>query len=234
MKVLSAINDYLIPRPLTDVKVKKNTTDVEEAISTNKSPKASISKSNNTPIYGIPSILDSVIRGIGRYYETLIDNYFNRVGFRFVTELLRYTSSRSLLNLFLKNKFDSNLLKVALKKSLEITIGTAIIDPNKEEKRTKRMGEGFLNMVSRLGARVGLVGLGLLDKKQFSFKPLIDEFLSRTLCRVLYLKSENPILGIGCRTVEQFAINEWVRNMPFYNIFLGNLISSNKSKDTEN
>lgn len=229
MKVLAAINDYLIPRPLTAVVAKKNPADTEEeAISTDESPKASISKSNNTPIYGLPSILDSLIRGTGRYYETFIDSYFNRIGFRFISEVIRYSSSRSLLNLFLKKKLDSELITVGLKKSLEITIGTAIIDPNREEERTKRMGRGFLNMVSRLGARVSLVGLGLLDKKQFSFKPLIDEFLGRTICRALYLKSENPILGVGCRTVEQFAINEWVRNMPFYNMFLENFISLDK------
>ena len=223
----NTIYNYFIPQPIKSAGKKFNRTG-KRTVNNNG---VSIRSGNNTPIYGLPSIWDSLLRGIGRYYETKIDDYFLRIGFRFLTENIRYVTSRGLLNLFQKQKIGLDLLTIGFKKSLEISLGTAIVDPNREPERLKRMGSGFFNMVARLGSRVGLVGLNILDKKQFSYKILADEFLSRTLCRALYIDSENPFWGIGCRTVEQFAINEWVRNLPIYKFVLSNMSFEQASKN---
>lgn len=180
----------------------------------------SMSNSNNTPIYGIPSLIDSAFRGVGRFIETHIHNYFVRIGFRYITEILRYTSSRTALSYIEQKPVDPELLKIALKKALEIAMGAAVIDPNRETNYEKRIGGGFLNMFARLGARTLMIATKLLKPHQFSLKTLVDEFVSRTLCRVLFINSKNPLVGIGCRTIEQFAINEWLRNLPMYNLVL--------------
>ncbi|MBI3590034.1 MAG: hypothetical protein HY094_01490 [Candidatus Melainabacteria bacterium] len=185
--------------------------------------KLEINLANNTPISGVPSLIDSSIRGIGRYFETLIDNYFIRIPFRFITETFRYGSSRSIQNILENKKADKELWITGVKKSLEITIGAAIIDPNRQSGYLARAGTGFLNMATRLGARAGMTALKILNKKQLNFKTLVDEFLSRTFCRIVYLASENPVIGIGCRTIEQFLINEWVRHLPFANKILPGL-----------
>lgn len=221
--------NYLIPRPLLVDELKSSAKELIDTPKEKEDEKLSIKSGNNTPIYGLPSILDSLIRGIGRFYETKIENYFNRIGFRFITENIRYSSSRIMLNLFQKQAIGLDILATGLKKSLEIAIGTAIVDPNREAEHLKRISSGFANMIARLGTRVGLVGLKILDKSQFSFKTLVDEFVSRTICRVLYIDSENPIIGIGCRTLEQFAINEWVRNLPLWN----QIITKFHSKETD-
>ncbi len=176
--------------------------------------KISINESNNSPISGLPSLLDAGIRGIGRFAETKINNYFIRIAFRFLSELGRFTASRSLQKHLNQDTVGLDLLKVGATKALEITLGSAIIDPNRETNYFKRAGKGLLNMISRLGARFAMMGIGLIKKGQLSLNTLIDEFSSRTLCRMLFIKSNNPILGILNRTVEQLAINEWLRALP--------------------
>ena len=195
--------------------------------------KLEINSANNTPISGLPSLIDSSIRGVGRYFETLIDSYFIRIPFRFITEILRYGSSRSIQNTIANKKSDKELWITGIKKSLEITIGAAIVDPNRQNSHLVRIGTGFLNMATRLGARAGMTALSILNKKQFSLKTLVDEFLSRTLFRAVYLASENPVIGIGCRTIEQFLINEWVRHLPFANKILPGF-SKNQIKNLTN
>lgn len=229
MEISKVLYNYFIPQPI-----------LEQGGSQNGKPPAqgnngvvSIKSGNNTPIRGLPSILDSFLRGVGRYWETKIENYFTRIGFRFLTENLRYSSSRILLNYFQKQKNSLDLLWIGLRKSLEITLGTAIVDPNREAERLRRMTSGFSNMVARLGSRAGLVGLNLLPENQFSYKTLPDEFLGRTICRALYIDSDNPLLGIGCRTVEQFAINEWVRTLPVYKHIISNISKSNAEKQIQ-
>lgn len=217
MKIAESIYSYLIPQPSQKEDHRKQS--------------ISISSGNNTPICGLPSIYDSLVRGIGRYYETFMDNYFLRVPFRFATEVFRYLTSRAFLNCFTKEKTDKQLLITGIKKSLEITLGTALVDPNRQTNHFERMKTGFLNMVARLGIRLGFVGLNILDKKHFSFKTLIDEFLSRTLCRMIYLDSNDLIIGIGCRTFEQFVINEWVRKLPFGNQILLKLLNNKFARD---
>lgn len=182
---------------------------------------------NNTPISGMPSILDSLIRGVGRYLEVLMESQLIRVPFRFFTEIIRYGSSRSLQDILSKKELDHKKLWITgIKKSLEITIGTAIVDPNRQTNRLVRMGTGFLNMVARTAARGGLTLAKILDKTQCGLRTLTDEFLSRTFCRIIYLDSENPIIGIGCRTLEQFGINEWIRHLPVNNKILAKLKGS--------
>lgn len=225
-----AFIDYLIPKPeegfLRESTSTTNTKTIEPE--SKKTENLSMSNANNTPIYGLPSIVDSFIRGIGRFAETKIEHSLYRIGFRFATEIGRYSSSRALLNFFQEKEITSELLTTAVKKSLEITLGTAIIDPNRRTDKYERMGTGFLNMVARLGSRVGLVGSGILKSNQFNFKTLADEFSSRTFCRLLFVDSDNPLMGIACRTVEQFAINEWVRNLPIYNLLLAKLSYNGK------
>ncbi|GEM_PF-5320270 len=222
MQISQTLYRYLIPAPVLKQEciIAGQETHLEKLLD---KENLSIRNGNNTPIYGLPSVLDSLIRGAGRYYETKIENYFTRIGFRFITENIRYASSRGLLNYFQKQEIGLDILSMGLKKSLEITLGTAIIDPNRESERLKRMGRGLFNMVARLGSRIGLVGLKILKSDQFSYKTLADEFLSRTLCRILYLDSDNWFVGIACRTVEQFGINEWVRHLPAYNYILSKL-----------
>lgn len=220
--------NYFIPQPET-INIEKESKPMSPiAPNEKKAEELSMSNANNTPIFGLPSILDSFIRGVGRYLETKIEHSLYRIGFRFLTEIGRYSSSRALLNYFLKKEISSEILSTAVKKSLEITLGTAIIDPNRRTDKYERMGTGFLNMFARLGSRVGLVGAGILKSNQFSYRTLADEFSSRTLCRLLFINSDNPIIGVLCRTVEQFAINEWVRTLPIYNLLLSKLSYNEK------
>ena len=191
----------------------------------------SISSGNNTPISGLSSILDSLLRGVGRYIETFINNYFVRLLFRFATENVRYGSSRSLQKMLAKENLDKEtwkeILTVGFKKSLEIAIGTGIIDPNRQKTRLVRMGTGFLNQVARTAVRAVMLWTKVLNKNQFSLKTLVDEFLARTICRFLYIDSDNPILGIGWRTVEQLGINKWMKHLPFNNMLLPMLYKAN-------
>jgi hypothetical protein len=224
---INPIYSYFIPQPIIRTLPSSGKNDLQ---------KISMENANNTPIMGLPSILDSFIRGAGRYYETNMENYANRIGFRFITENVRYLSSRSLLHLFQKQikEINLNMFLTGIRKSLEITMGTAIVDPNRQIDKFKRMGTGFLNMFARLGSRIGLIGIGVLKASQFDYKTLSDEFLSRTLCRLLFIDTENPIVGVGCRTVEQFAINEWVRSLPFYNLVISKLPINQRNSNSAN
>ena len=48
------------------------------------------------------------------------------------------------------------------------------------------------------------------------------------------MDSESLFIGVACRTIEQFAINEWVRNLPFYNLVLSKLSGENEKNNTVN
>lgn len=180
----------------------------------------SINQANNSPISGLPSALDSAVRGVGRFIETKISSQLNRILFRFASEVLRFCSSRTLESHLKKEPMKENLLQTSITKALEITIGSALIDPNRETNYLKRCGKGLLNMIARLGARFAMTSLNWIKKEQLNLKTILDEFASRTICRLLCLNSKNPMLGILTRSIEQFAINEWLRFLPISNQFL--------------
>ena len=216
MKIFNLLHSYLIPKPSS-----KSQSDGF----TSQEPKSN--SGNNTPISGVPSILDSLIRGLGRGYETTLDSSVYRLSFRFMTENFRYLSSRALLNYFQKEQIKWNVLVTGLSKAIEITGGSALSDPNREPNCLIRMKKGFYNQVARVGTRAGLVGLKMLNHKamnskyvlgQMGFVKLADEFLSRVIFRVFDVTSDYKAITIVTRTFSQFLINEWLRIMPLYKL----------------
>ena len=172
-------------------------------------------------ITGLPSIVDAALRATGRFIEvkTMKENPVLRLPFRYISETVRYGLSR-----LVKNKLITDLkekIKTAkeiwiegLKKSIEITIGSGIIEPNLFDERLQRVGAGFLNTIVRLIPRGVLVFTEFLDKKNLNLKKLLDEFIARTAARLIYFDTDQAPIRLGFLTLEQLFINQWLAKMP--------------------
>ncbi len=171
-------------------------------------------------ITGLPSIVDALFRALGRYLEVsfMKENPFVRLPFRYISETVRYGVSRLVKNKLIKDikeKTDTTKEWVTgLKKAIEITIGSAVIEPNLYEERFARVGAGFLNTIVRFLARTGLVLTKILNKENLNSKTLLDESFVRTSARLIYSDTDNTPLRVGLLTLEQLFINQWLAQMP--------------------
>ncbi len=167
-------------------------------------------------ITGIPSIVDSVLRAVGRFIESYLmkEKPMARLGFRYCSETVRYGLSRLVKNINEKTTTAKEIWVKGLKKAVEITIGSAVIEPNMFEERMERVGAGFLNAAVRIGGRNILAFTKILDRGSLNLKALLDEFISRTSARLLYFNTDSPYIRMGMLTLEQIFINEWLAKMP--------------------
>ena len=178
----------------------------------------------NPPKYfgveGLPSVTDAVLRAGSRYLEVsfMKENLILRLPFRYGAETVRYGLSR-----LVKNKLIEDIKKrtsttkewlEGLKKAVEITIGSGLIEPNLFDERLQRVGAGFLNTIARITARGGLVLSNIADKENLNLKNLLDEFVARTSARLIYSNTDNAPARIGLLTLEQLFINQWLAKMP--------------------
>lgn len=191
-------------------------------------PANNIPKQTYGPIItSAPIIFDAVFRGLVRYLEsTSFNDSIVRLPFRFITETARYGTGMTMGKLIEGKKIDKEIWLTGLRKALENTAATVIFEPNKFNNRFVRMGVGFANMFVRFAARVGLVALNFVTPQEAEIENIADEFLGRSLLRGIYIDSEEPLLGIAGRTVEQLGINAVLATLPIKNRVIPKLMKS--------
>ena len=171
-------------------------------------------------ITGLPSIIDATLRATGRYIEvkTMKENPVLRLPFRYISETVRYGLSRLVKNKLIKdiNKRTTTTKEwiEGLKKAIEITIGSGVIEPNLFDERLQRVGAGFLNTVVRVFARGGMVLSTIANKENLNLKKLLDEFIARTSARLIWFDTDKAPIRLGILTLEQLFINQWLAKMP--------------------
>ena len=171
-------------------------------------------------ITGLPSIVDAALRATGRYVEisTMKANPVLRLPFRYFSETARYGLSRLVKNKLQdikeKTKTAKEIWTEGFKKAIEITVGSACVEPNLFEDRVARVGAGFLNAIVRLVPRGVLVFSKFLDKENLNPQQLLDELVARTSARLIYADTENNPLRFGLLTFEQLFINQVLAKNP--------------------
>ena len=163
------------------------------------------------------NLVDSSIRAAGRHAEATADvisaNPLIRLPFRFLTEVTRNGTSASLQGIFENKKITKAIWLDGAKKAFENTAATAFFEPNRFKNSFTRVGAGFANMLIRFGARFGLMVLEVISPEEMNLDIAPDEFVSRSLGRVIKPFSDSPIVGIGSRFVEQVLINFGVEKL---------------------
>ena len=176
------------------------------------------------------NFVDSLIRASGRQAEASIEvikeNPVIRVPFRFLTEVLRNGAGVSLQNLMDKKEVNKTIWLDSVRKSLENTAATIFIEPNMFTNQFARMFAGVLNMFIRFAARVALVVLNVLSPRNINLEKVPDEVLSRSLPRFIKPFSDNPIIGIVTRFLEQVVINFGLDNLFVKNHILSKFIKN--------
>ncbi len=139
-----------------------------------------ISSATETTAYygitGLPSIVDAALRATGRYVEvsTMKENPVLRLPFRYISETVRYGLSRLVKNKLIKDVTKRTAIakewKEGLKKAIEITIGSSVIEPNLFDERLQRVGAGFLNSITRLLPRGGPSSFKFSGQRKFKLK----------------------------------------------------------------
>lgn len=167
--------------------------------------------SSNNQLSTVPFILDAVYRGIVRTGEVAFPHL--RFG-RPLTEFVRYFGADSIEKSLKKEKVTNQVWSNSIRRALENSLATVLFEPNKFENRGARIFIGFLNNLVRFAARVALVVLSFINPEDINPSDFLDESLSRTFPRGLYLDTTNPLIGAGVRTVEQLVINSGLRWKP--------------------
>lgn len=185
-------------------------------VETVKIPESTKQKKAYYGIEGLPSIVDASLRAVGRYTEVsfLKELPIARLSFRYASETVRYGLSRMVKDRKEKVMHLKEMWITGLKKAIEITAGSAIIEPNLFDERFARIGAGFLNTVVRLLGRGGLVFAKFVNVENLNLEILPDEFIARTAARVIWADTENQPAKIGLLTLEQLFINQWLAKMP--------------------
>lgn len=156
-------------------------------------------------------ILDSVYRGIVRTGEVMFPQL--RFG-RPLTEFVRYFGVGSIEKSIKKEKVTNQVWSSSVRRTLENSLATVLFEPNKFENRGARIFIGFLNNLVRFAARMILVIFEFVNPEDINPSDFLDESLSRTFPRGLYMDTTNPLIGAGVRTVEQLVINSGLRWKP--------------------
>ena len=187
-------------------------------------PPSQENKESKSGLISLPGVLDSFIRGLARYVETIaFNNPLIRIPFRFVTELLRFGTSGSLQNVIENKKVNKKIWIESAKKAFVTSCASGLIDSNRFDNRFFRVGAGFANMLIRFAANITLVALNFMDPKEIKVGNLLDEFVSRSALRAIYVDSTNPFIGIGIRTLEQLGINTFLEKLPIKSYLLPRL-----------
>lgn len=157
------------------------------------------------------NVVCSAIRAAGRQVESTVDaisdNSFVRVPFRFLTEVIRNGSSASVQNILENKKVSSKVWIEGVKKGLENTAATVVFEPNRYSNSLARVGAGFVNMLIRFTARLGMVALEVISPEEISFEGMPDELATRSIGRIIKPFSDNPMTGLLTRFAEQLVIN---------------------------
>ena len=171
-------------------------------------------------ITGLPSLVDAGLRAAGRYTEIsfMRESPFVRLPFRYASETVRYGLSRMVKDKVkdIKEKAvpAKEMWLTGFKKAIEITAGSAVIEPNLFDERFARVGAGFLNTVVRLIGRGGLVFSKIINVENLNLEILPDEFIARTSARLIYTETDSQPVRVGLLTLEQLFINQWLAKMP--------------------
>jgi hypothetical protein len=174
---------------------------------------------------------DPFIRAIGRFIESsTIQNPYLRIPFRFLTEIFRYGGGASINGLIKNEKADKASYLKSLRKALENTAATIILEPNNYENRFTRVLVGFANNFIRIAVRIGLALVNVIDAGDVDTEGVADEFLGRSVFRSIYSPSTNPVVGTFVRFLEQAGINFCLGKMPVKNFVLPKMIQKTRSK----
>lgn len=178
--------------------------------------------------------LDALLRGIFRFAETFITNPVARIGFRAVSE-----SNRKLVELVgfkaLKGeKITNSDWRKAIVRVLENTAGSAVFEPNKYTNRLVRIGVGLANMGVRFATRAGLYAMKAIDEGALGLDHISDEIFGRSILRAIFADTNNPIIGIGARFLEQLGINATVHVQPITNYISKKIIKPNTNESEQN
>lgn len=161
--------------------------------------------------------IDALLRGIFRFTETFITNPVTRIGFRAVSETTR--KSAELIGFkALKGETvtKADWTKTAVR-ILENTAGSAVFEPNQYTNRLVRVGVGLANMIVRFATRAGLYAAKIIDTGALGLDHVTDELFGRSVLRAIFADTNNPVIGIGTRFLEQLGINATVHVQPIKN-----------------
>lgn len=161
--------------------------------------------------------IDALLRGIFRFAETFITNPVTRIGFRAVSE----TTRKSAELIGFKALRGEEVTKADWTKTavriLENTAGSAVFEPNQYTNRLVRVGVGLANMVVRFATRAGLYAVKVIDTGALGLDHVTDELFGRSVLRAIFADTNNPVIGIGTRFLEQLGINATVHVQPIKN-----------------
>lgn len=159
----------------------------------------------------IQMVLDAIFRGAVRTAETAAP--WLRFG-RPLTEFVRYFGIGSINKVISKEKVTRTDSARSIRRALENSLATVVIEPNNFNSRVARIFVGFLNNLVRFTVRVALVFFNFVSPEEVNISDLMEESLSRAFPRALFLDTSNPLFGTAVRTGEQIFINLGLRLKP--------------------
>ena len=172
-----------------------------------KAPVSSASLSPSLLTQVLRSLYDATVRGFVRYAEKFIDNKLLRILYRLPTEAARKISELAIVNILEKRAVTSKEVITGFIRALEHIPATTLFEPNLFEGHIPRVLAGFGNALIRIATRTGFCITGAIERQDLSEKGFLDEAVSRSLLRAVYVDSSSPVISIGVRILEQALIN---------------------------
>ena len=193
------------------------------------SPVLNMSEKNKS-LVSIPAFVDAVLRAVFRFAEaTVFSSPVNSTVFRLGSEIARHGTTGTIREAINNKPVTRNVLVKSVRTAIENTLGKIAFNTNVSgdpsegsiKNSAVRILKGFGNMVIRVGYRVALIALDVMDPSELEPEALLDEFAGKSGGRAFCLPSDNAVVGIGSRIVEQTFINGLMENLPLKKWILG-------------
>lgn len=194
-------------------------------------------------LVSIPALADSVLRAVFRFFETTkIANPFASTIFRLGSEVVRHGTTGTIREALDNRPVTRTVWVKGIRSAVENTLGRVAFNTNVSgdpadgsiKNSAIRVLKGFGNMVVRVGYRLALTALDVIDPSELEPETLTDEFAGRSFSRALCLSSDNAVVGIGSRILEGTAIQAIMEHLPIKTWISGRNKTTAQNQSSEN
>ena len=174
-------------------------------------------------LVSIPALADSVLRAGFRFVEaTVFSNPITSTIFRLGSEVVRHGTTGTIREAIDNKPVTREVWVKSVRSAVENTLGRIAFNTNVSgnpadgsiKSSTIRVLKGFGNWVVRVGYRLALVALDVMDPSELEPETLLDESVGKSFSRALCLSSDNAVVAIGSRIAEQVLIHAGLEHLP--------------------
>ncbi|GEM_PF-6622702 len=175
-------------------------------------------------LVSIPAMVDAVLRAVFRFAEaTVFSNPVTSTIFRLGSEVARHGTTGTIREAIDNKPVTAKVWVKGVRNAVENTLGKVAFNTNVSgdpadgsiKNSVIRIFKGFGNMVVRVGYRLALIALDVIDPADIEPGTLTDEFVGKSVGRAFCLPSDNAVVGVGSRIIEQTFINGILEHLPF-------------------